>query len=120
MEPEIMEPENNENELVFEMITFSKKNHKCLPANLCISTSEFGFDDPKIKIQQDTDEEIHMEHAFFMTVPEKEIIGDPGTLDNEMLDYFRTFIDNNEEALIKFWYEGKNLDTMDVIDSLIF
>ncbi len=55
-----------------------------------------------------------------MTVPEKEIIGDPGTLDNEMLDYFRTFIDNNEEALIKFWYEGKNLDTMDVIDSLIF
>ncbi len=87
-----MEPENNENELVFEMITFSKKNHKSLPANLCISTSEFGFDDPKIKIQQDTDEEIHMEHAFFMTVPEKEIIGDPGTLDNEMLDYFRAFM----------------------------
>ncbi len=44
-----MEPENNEKELVFEMITFSKKNHKSLPANLCISTSEFGFDDPKIK-----------------------------------------------------------------------
>ncbi len=116
-----MEPEKNENDdFVYDTITFSRKNHTSLPANLCISTREFAFDDPKIKIQQDTDEAIHMEHAFFMTVTEKEIIGDPGTLDNEMLDYFRAFIDNNAEALIKFWYEGQNLDTMDVIDSLIF
>lgn len=110
----------NEDEFLFEMANLTKKNFKSLPANLYISTRGNAKHGPRIKIQQNYDEKIKSKMTFSMTIPDKEIIGDTGDLDNKDIKYFENFIDNNKELLIEYWNNGENMDTMDVINSLVF
>lgn len=101
-----------------ELANLTKKNFKKLPANISIiGNAKHG---PRIKIQQNHDEKIKSKITFSMTIPDKEIIGDIGDLNNKDIKYFENFIDNNKELLINYWDNGQDMDTMDVINSLVF
>lgn len=110
----------NEDEFLFEMANLTRKNFKELPANLYISTKGHAKHGPRIKIQQDHDENVKASATFTMTIPNKTIIGNTGKLNRKDIKYFENFIDNNEKLLTEYWNNGENMDTMDVINSLTF
>lgn len=110
----------NEDEFLFEMANLTKKNFKSLPANLYISTRGNAKHGPRIKIQNNYNPDVKKDSTFTMTIPDKEIIGNTGKLNNKDIKYFENFIDNNKELLIEYWNNGENMDTMDVINSLVF
>lgn len=108
---------NEEN--LFEMANLSKRRHKYLPANLYISYKSASHN-ARIKIQKDYNDNIHSNNTFSMTVPKKEIVGDTGELKSEDIEYFKRFIDKNKDILLEYWNNGINMDTLDVIESLMF
>ena len=104
----------------FEMANLSKRKFKKLPANITISAKGNARHGPWIKIQNNYGEDIQPEHMFAMTVPDGKIIGDAGDLSAADLKYFEKFVSTNMKILFEYWNNGKNMDILDVIESLIF
>ena len=118
--PSKIEENMNFDYMHFEMANLSKRKFKKLPANITISAKGNARHGPRIKIQNNYGEDIQPEHMFAMTVPDGKIIGDAGDLSAADLKYFEKFVSTNMKILFEYWNNGQNMDTLEVIESLIF
>ena len=102
-----------------EMANLSKRKYK-MPANLYISARGNAKHGPRIKIQMNHSDRVDSKQFVTMTIPDKILIGDPGDLSNEDIEYFERFIDVNKDVLLDYWFNGEERFIEDVIESLKF